>query len=147
VRVCECVACASVWFKRSVYSRPCSPAGPQAEGGVSHVACVHGRVRGCLTGRHLRTCAQLPTKQRARGEAWLAWCGLRCLRCGSSRFQITLVRLRSHAARDSERAWGRGREGVCGCTGMGQPMRTSSVLSSWRTRPVCESALGMVIIE
>lgn len=23
----------------------------------------------------------------------------------------------------------------------------SSVLSSWRTRPVCESALGMVIIE
>ena len=24
---------------------------------------------------------------------------------------------------------------------------TSSVLSSWRTRPVCESAFGMVIIE
>ena len=30
---------------------------------------------------------------------------------------------------------------------MGRPMRTSSVLSSWSTRALCESALGMAIME
>jgi len=58
-----------------------------------------------------------------------------------------LVRLRSNAERDSERARV-GKTAWCRGVGeQGQSVRTSSVLSSCSVRGMCVSALGMAIIE
>ena len=63
-----------------------------------------------------------------------------CVQRGSGhKLTSKLVRLRSNAERASERA--------LKAMSMGRPMRTSSVLSSCSTRALCESALGMAIIE